>query len=64
MDRYIERFVELVKGAEEAGEIRPVNFRFLGEVLRQIGLVTRDERVLRASGLTSEEAVLEVGALI
>jgi hypothetical protein len=64
VDRYIERFVELVKGAEEAGEIRPVNFRFLGEVLRQIGLVTRDERVLRASGLTSEEAVLEVGALI
>ena len=64
VDRYIDRFVELVQGAEDAGEIRPVNVRFLGEVLRQIGFVTRDERVLSASGLTSERAVLEVDALL
>lgn len=64
VDRYIDRFVELVRGAEDAGEVRPVNVRFLGEVLRQIGFVTRDERVLRASGLTSEQAVLEVDALL
>jgi len=64
VDRYIDRFVELVQGAEDAGEIRPVNVRFLGEVLRQIGLVTRDERVLSASGLTSEQAVLQVDALL
>jgi len=64
VDRYIDRFVELVQGAEDAGEIRPVNVRFLGEVLRQIGFVTRDERVLSASGLTSEQAVLEVDALL
>ena len=64
VDRYIDRFVELVQGAEDAGEIRPVNTRFLGEVLRQIGFVTRDERVLSASGLTSEQAVLEVDALL
>ena len=64
VDRYIDRFVELVQDAEEAGEIRPVNVRFLGEVLRQIGLVTRDERVLSTSGLTSEQAVLEVDTLL
>ncbi|MCX6363660.1 MAG: TetR/AcrR family transcriptional regulator [Actinobacteria bacterium] len=64
VDRYIDRFVELVQSAEDSGEIRPVNTRFLGEVLRQIGFVTRDERVLSASGLTSEQAVLEVDALL
>ena len=64
VDRYIDRFVELVQSAEDAGEIRQVNTRFLGEVLRQIGFVTRDERVLSASGLTSEQAVLEVDALL
>jgi len=64
VDRYIDRFVELVQSAEDAGEIRPVNIRLLGEMLRQIGLVTRDERVLTASGLTSEQAVLEVDALL
>jgi AcrR family transcriptional regulator len=64
VDRYIDRFVELVQLAEDAGEIRPVNIRFLGEVLRGIGFVTRDEQVLRASGLTSEDAVLEVDRMI
>jgi AcrR family transcriptional regulator len=64
VDRYIDRFVELVRLAEDAGEIRQVNVRFLGEVLRGIGFVTRDEHVLRASGLTSEEAVLEVDRMI
>ena len=64
VDRYIDRFVELVQLAEEADEIRQVNIRFLGEVLRGIGFVTRDEHVLRASGLTSEEAVLEVDRMI
>jgi AcrR family transcriptional regulator len=64
VERYLARFVELVQLAEEAGEIRPVNTRFLGEVLRQIGFVTRDERVLRASGLTSEQAVLAVDSLL
>jgi AcrR family transcriptional regulator len=64
VDRYIDRFVELVRGAEDAGEVRRVNVRFLGEVLRQIGFVTRDERVLSTSGLSSELAVLEVDALL
>jgi AcrR family transcriptional regulator len=64
VDRYIDRFVELVEEAAEAGEIRAVNTRFLGEVLRQIGFVTRDERVLGVAGLTSEEAVLQVDSLL
>ena len=42
VERYIDRFVELVRRAEEAGEIRPVNSRLLAEVLRQIGAVTRN----------------------
>ena len=36
VERYLDRFVELVQLAEDAGEIRPVNIRFLAEVLRQI----------------------------
>lgn len=64
VDRYVDRFVELVKAAEEADEIRPVNLHFLAELLRQVGLVTRDDRVLRDAGLTSEEAVLLVDSLI
>lgn len=64
VDPYIDRFVELLEQAEAAGEVRPVNIRFLGEVLRAIGFVTRDERALSAAGLTSEEAVLEVDRLI
>jgi AcrR family transcriptional regulator len=64
VDRYIDRFVDLVERAQEAGEVGPVNTRLLGEMLRQIGFVTRDERVLNASGLTSEQAVLQVDRII
>ena len=64
VDRYIDRFVELVAAAEEAGEIRSVNLRFLAELLRQVSLVTRDDHVLTVSGLSSEQAVLTVDSLI
>ena len=64
VDRYIDRFVELVQAAETAGEIRPVNLRFLAELLRQIGLVTRDDHVLSEARLSSEEAVLIVDSLV
>lgn len=64
VQRYIDRFVALVKLAEEAGEIRPVNTHLLAEVLRQISAVTRNDDVLRASGLSHERAVLEIDALI
>jgi AcrR family transcriptional regulator len=62
--RYIDRFVELVAVAEDAGEIRPTNTHFLAEVLRQISSVTRDDQALRAAGLTHEQAVLEIDSLI
>jgi AcrR family transcriptional regulator len=62
--RYIDRFVELVGLAEEAGEIRPVNTYLLAEVLRQISAVTRNDEALRAAGLTHEQAVLEIDSLI
>jgi AcrR family transcriptional regulator len=64
VDHYIDRFVELVALAQDAGEVRPISSRFLGEMLRQIGFVTRNERVLRESGLTNEEAVLEVDRIV
>ena len=41
-----------------------MNSRLLAEVLRQIGSVTRNDELLRASGLTHEEAVLEIDSLI
>jgi len=64
VERYLNRFAELVRLAEDAGEIRPVNIRFLAEVLRGISYVTRSERVLSATGLSHEQAVLEVDALL
>ena len=64
VERYINRFVELVQLAEEAGEIRPVNSRLLAETLRQISAVTRNHEVLRASEITHEQAVLEIDSLI
>lgn len=64
VDRYIDRFIELVALAQDAGEVRPISSRFLGEMLRQIGFVTRNDRVLRESGLTNEQAVLEVDRIV
>ena len=63
-DRYIDRFVDLLQLAEDAGEIRRVNYRVLAEFLRQVGYVARDERVLRATGLSSEEVILELDSLL
>jgi AcrR family transcriptional regulator len=64
VDSYIDRFVELVRDAQAAGEVGPVNTRFLGEMLRQVGFVTRDQRVLAVSGLTSAEAILQVDRIV
>jgi AcrR family transcriptional regulator len=64
VDQYIYRFVELVEAAQAAGEVGPVNTRFLGEMLRQVGLVTRDQGVLSACGMTSEQAVLAVDHIV
>ena len=64
VEPYLDRFVELVQEAEDAGEIRPVNVRFLAELLRQMTVVTRDQRILRATGLDHEQAVLAIDSLI
>jgi AcrR family transcriptional regulator len=64
VDDYIDRFVELVEDAQAAGEVRRVNTRFLGEMLRQVGFVTRDEHVLAVSGLNHEQGVLEVDRIV
>jgi AcrR family transcriptional regulator len=63
-DRFVARFVGLLDDAVAAGEVRPMNTRFLGELLRQVARVIRDEHVLRASELTTEQAALEVDRLI
>ena len=63
-DRFVDRFVELLDGAVAAGEIKPLNTRFLGHVLRQVNRAIRDEHALRTSGLTSGQAALEVDTLI
>jgi AcrR family transcriptional regulator len=63
-DRFVDRFVELLDEAVAAGEIRPLNTRFLGHVLRQVNRAIRDEHALRTSGLTSGQAALEVDTLI
>ena len=61
---FIDRFVELLDLAVEASEVRPINTRFVAEVLRQIATVLRDERVLRSSGLTVGQGMLEIDQMI
>jgi AcrR family transcriptional regulator len=63
-DRFVARFVDLLDDAVEAGEMKPLNTRFLGHLLRQINRVIRDEHALRDSGLTSGEAALQVDRLL
>jgi AcrR family transcriptional regulator len=63
-DPFVDRFVDLLDLAVQAHEVRPLNTRFLSEMLRMIAFVIRDERVLRASGLTAETAMMEVDELV
>ena len=63
-DGFIDRFVELLDEAVNAGEIGPANTRFLAHVFRQLAVVIRDERALTESGLTAEQALLQVDQMI
>jgi AcrR family transcriptional regulator len=63
-DPFVDRFVDLLDLAVRAQEVRPLNTRFLAEMLRQIASVVRDEKVLRASGLTAETAMMEIDQLV
>jgi AcrR family transcriptional regulator len=63
-DRFVARLVGMLDDAIEAGEMKPMNTRFLGHLLRQINRVIRDEHVLRDSGLTSGQAALQVDDIL
>lgn len=63
-DRFVDRFAELIEVAAQAGEIRPVNARFMAGMFRYIAMAIRDENLLEAAGLTAGEALLEVDTVI
>lgn len=63
-DRLVDRFAALLDDAVMAGEIEPMNTRFLAYALRQAVFVVRDERVMAACGLTSEQAMLELDRIV
>lgn len=63
-DGFIDRFDELLDEAVDSGELRPVNTRFLTHVFRHMAVVIRDERALMDSGLTPEQALLELDGFI
>ena len=63
-DGFIDRFVELLDEAVKADEIRPMNTRFLAHVFRQVAVAIRDEQALLESGLTAEQALLQVDEMI
>jgi AcrR family transcriptional regulator len=63
-DGFIDRFVELLDDAVDAGEIKPMKTLFLAHVFRQMAVVVRDERTLQTSGLTAEQALLQVDQMI
>ena len=63
-DRFVNRFAELIDEAARAGEIRPVNARFMAGLFRYIAAAIRDEDLLEAAGLTAGEALREVDTVI
>ncbi len=63
-DRFIDRFAELIDDAIKAGEVNPVNSRFVALVVRQAAIVVRDEEALRECGLTADGALLEFDRML
>jgi AcrR family transcriptional regulator len=63
-DRFVARFAQLIAEAEQAGEIRQVNARFMAGLFRYIASAIRDEDLLEAAGLTAGEALAEVDTVI
>lgn len=62
--KFVGQFADFINMAIEAGEVRPINARFLALMFRQIALVARDEETVAECGLTNEEALHEVELLI
>jgi AcrR family transcriptional regulator len=63
-NRFIDRFVELLDEAVEAGDIEPANTRFLAHLFRQMALVVRNEALLSGSGITASDAVIEIDRIM
>jgi AcrR family transcriptional regulator len=63
-NRFIDRFVELLDDAVEAGEIEPANTRFLAHLFQQMAFVVRDEDLLNNSGITASDALIEIDRII
>ena len=61
---FLTRFVELLNLAVEEGEVRPLNTTLIAEMVRRLSAVVRDERILRAAGVTAQQAALEIDAMI
>jgi AcrR family transcriptional regulator len=64
VSRFLARFNELLEDAVKAGEVRPINTRFMAQALRQIALFVWDEECMRACNLTPDEAMAEMDAMI
>ena len=64
IDRFTDRFVQLLNEAVDAGEVCPMNTRFFAHLFQQMAVVVRDEHVLMEDGITADEAMLQVDAMI
>ena len=51
-----------IENGVASGEFRPVNARYVAEVISRASRATRDPRVLEATGLTSGQAMAELAA--
>ena len=63
-DTFVDRFAQLLGEAAQAGEIPPINTRFLAGMFRHIATAVRDEDLLESSGLTAGEAMAEIDKVI
>jgi AcrR family transcriptional regulator len=63
-DRALGYLGTFIEEGIRTGEFRPANARFAAEMLSRGSLATRDPIVLKATGLTSGEAVAQLGVLI
>jgi AcrR family transcriptional regulator len=63
-DRFIDRFVQLLDEAVDAGEARPINTRFFAHLFRQMALLIRDGHILVEDGITADQAMAQIDAMI
>jgi len=61
---FVDQFAEYVDAAASAGEVRPVNPRFMALLIRQMAVLTRNDEVLATCGMTRDDALREIDTLI